>query len=312
MTDAETTSASEVADFRAENRIVFPSQPAGFEHGFEQTVLSGPGLQLLNPSHRDAYQDRMSDSDGAVSELYQVNARWRRPDLTRLVTDEEQKELRTWFLESGRRYTAVDGPIPMHQPLSRLPQPLGAGLKKLAEMGQQFNLMFVADVVLLFGGHSWLLPAGADLVVRMRRLPDDVLAQLGDAVPESKRAGIATADMVLALCTVPWRVEVTHGARGYRNAILETGLLLSQTMQVLTQVSEAPTVSVDFVDTVVDQLLDVDGVERFTTALVGIHLLRRPPPGAAAGGPVNGAGNGAAAPTSGTAAADNGYTKENT
>lgn len=203
---------------------------------------------------------------GPVSEVYQVNARWRPADLQRLATEEEQKELRTWFLESGRTYQTVQGAAhSVLLPLTDLPQPFGLALGKLAEHGQEAGLLYPADLVLLFAGHSWLLPAGADALVRMRVLLPENLAQLAAAVPESKREAMASADCILSITTVPWRIEVSHGPRGYRNALLETGLLMAQTMQMLMQARVSPTVAVDFVDTVVDRLLDQDGTSAGTS-----------------------------------------------
>lgn len=269
----EVDPATDEGPFRQANRIVFDTQTTGFEHGMEQTVLSGPGLQLLNPSNRDAYQCRMSDAMGPVSELYQVNARWRPADLRRLATDTEQKELRTWFLESGRSYQVAEGiPVPVLHPLASLPQPFGMALTKLAELGKEAGLFYPADIVVLLDGYSWLLPAGADALVRMRLLTPDTFERLAAAVPEGKRVAMAEADCILSITTVPWRLEVSHGPRGYRNAMLETGLLMAQTMQILMQVKAGPTVAVDFVDTVVDGLLDQDGVERFTSALIAVSF----------------------------------------
>lgn len=278
--DQETAPDSKFGEeeFRVPNRIVFESGKTGFEHGMEQTVLSGPGLALLSPSNRDAYQSRMSDAMGPVSEVFQVNARWRPADLRRLATEEEQQELRTWFLESGRSYQVVEDARPgVLRPLAALPQPFGLALGKLAELGKS-GLLFPADLVVLLDGHSWLLPAGGDALVRMRALAPDTFASLARAVPESKQAAMAEADAIISITTVPWRIEVSHGPRGYRNAMLETGLLMAQTMQLLIQARTSPTVAVDFVDTVVDRLLDQDGVERFSSALIALVLPGPPPP----------------------------------
>lgn len=259
--------------FQAENRIVFESVETGYEHGLEQTVLSGPGLQLLNPSHRDSYQSRMADTDPVVSELFQSNIRWRPADLRKAATEEEQKELRDWFLASGRTYGLLEGgDSSILLPLEELPQPFGTVLKKLAEFGQESGIFFPADIVLLYQGKSWLLPAGAQALVRMWQLPDDVQAQLVESVPDHKKEGFFTADCFLSITTVPWRLEVTHGPRGYRNAILETGLLMAQTMQALMQARLQVTVTTDFVDTTVDDILGQDGVERFSTALIAVSF----------------------------------------
>ncbi|WP_300266530.1 hypothetical protein [Microbacterium sp.] len=267
-----------LSDFQQENRIVFETEEPGYEHGVEQTVLSGPGLQLLNPTARDQYQHRLHDVDGSVSELFQANARWRQCDLLSAPSEEEQKQLRSWFLASGRTYTTVDGDTSGIQiPLDQVPAPLGPGLAALAEIGGDSGVLYASDIVVVWQGHTWLLPASSDRLVRMRRISDTKLQRLRAAVPEDKRSAFDEAAAIVSVTTVPWRIEIMQGPRGYRVALQQSGLLLAATMQILSRSGGAPIVATEFADVVVDDVLDQDGVERFTTALVAVSARAQAP-----------------------------------
>lgn len=269
---------STLSEHQQNNRIVFETGEPGYEHGVEQTVLSGPGLQLLNPGPRDLYQHRMHDVDGSVSELYQANARWRACDLTAAPTDDEQQELRSWFLESGRTYTTVEGDTSGIQvPLRQIPPPLGPALAALAEIGGESGVFYASDIVVVWRGHTWLLPASADCVVRMRTVTGDMLALLCGAIPASKREAFTDATAIVSVTTVPWRIEIMQGPRGYRVALQQSGLLLAATMQTLTRAGGGPTVATEFADVVVDDVLDQDGVERFSTALISVAAAAEAP-----------------------------------
>lgn len=260
-----------LSEYQQENRIVFETSEPGYEHGVEQTALSGPGLQLLNPSPRDQYQHRLHDIDGSVSELFQANARWRLCDLAAAPTDEEQRQLRTWFLASGRTYTTVESDRSGVQiPLADLPDPLGRGLTMLVKIGGDSDIQYASDVVVVWNGHTWLLPASGDRLVRMRAISDHSMGSLRAAVGAAKQAAFSDAMAIVSVTTVPWRVEIMQGPRGYRVAIQQSGLLLAATMQSLTNAGTAPVVATEFADTVVDQALDQDGVERFSTALIAV------------------------------------------
>lgn len=263
---------TDINGFAGENRIVFPTVEPGFEHGVEQTVLSGPGLQLLNPGPRDSYQHRLHDVEGSVSELFQANARWRLCDLNACPSEQQQREMRQWFLESGRTYLTVDDTRPQagQTPLATIPAPLGRPLAALARLGADSGIFYASDIVVVWADHTWLLPAGGEHLVRMRRFDEGQRRDLNRSVPPDKRDAFSAAEAVLSVTTVPWRVEIMQGPRGFRVALQQSGLLLAATTDVFRRAQAAPVVTTEFADVVVDRVLDQDGVERFTTALIAV------------------------------------------
>ncbi len=269
-----------LSDHQRNNRIVFETVEPGYEHGVEQTVLSGPHLQLLAPTPRDLYQHRLHDVDGSVSETYQANARWRLSDLDAAPSDNEAQQLRAWFLASGRTYSTIEENVPGVQlALSDVPSPLGPALAAVARLGAESGLLYGSDVVVLWRGATWLLPASSSHLVRMRLVGPKLQRRLVRATPVDKRGAFDTASAIVSVTTVPWRVEILQGPRGYRVALQQSGLLLTVLMQTLARAGGAPTVATDFADIEVDTVFDQDGVERFTTALVAVsaEAASRPP-----------------------------------
>ena len=260
-----------LSDFQKQNRIVFETVEPGYEHGVEQTVLSGPGLQLLAPTPRDLYQHRLHGVDGSVAEVYQANARWRLADLDAAPSESESQQLRSWFPSSGRTYSTVEGNSSGVQlALTDVPPPLGPALAALARVGGEAGLLYGSDVVVLWRGVTWLLPASSSHLVRMRSVGAELQRRLVRATPIDKRTAFERAFAIVSVTTVPWRMEIVQGSRGYRVALQQSGLLLTALMQTLARAGAAPVVATEFADVEVDTVFDQDGVERFTTALVAV------------------------------------------
>ena len=254
-----------------ENATQSPVVEASFEHGLEQTVLPGRGLTLCAPSRRDLYQNRLADASGDVAEMFQINARWRRGAFEELPNVEEQKALRRWFLNAGRVFDFVDsGPSPM-LPLAQVQAPLGPALAAMARAGAESGLLFAADILVIADGWSYLLPAGQEHLVQLRTFTQQQRRDLVVAVSHDVRQAFDEASCHLAVVVSPQRVQVTHGPRGYRNALMEVGMLIGNIGSLMAGRGLRPTVAVDFIDTAVDQTLDQDGVERFVAALVSLN-----------------------------------------
>lgn len=253
-----------------DNATQSPVVEASFEHGLEQTVLPGQGLTLCAPSRRDLYQNRLADTTGDVAEMFQVNARWRRGAFDELPDVEEQKALRRWFLDSGRVFDLAESELGPMIPLDRIAAPLGPALAAMARAGADSGLLFAADIILIADGWSYLLPAGQRHLVRLRTFTQQQRSDLVAAVSPDVRQAFNEASCHLAVVVSPQRVQVTHGPRGYRNALMETGMLIGNIGALMAGRGLHPTVAVDFIDTVVDHILDQDGVERFVAALISL------------------------------------------
>ncbi|MDO5068134.1 MAG: hypothetical protein Q4D96_12705 [Propionibacteriaceae bacterium] len=254
-----------------ENATQNPVVEASFEHGLEQTVLPGRGLTLCAPTRRDLYQNRLADTTGDVAEMFQVNARWRRGAFQELPDVEEQKALRRWFLNAGRVFDMVgSGPGPM-LPLAQISAPLGPALATMARMGADSGLLFAADIIVIADGWSHLLPAGQEHLVRLRTFTQQQRRDLVAAISPDARHAFDEASCHVAVVASPQRVQVTHGPRGYRNALMEVGMLIGNIGSLMATRGLHPTVAVDFIDTTVDHILDQDGVERFVAALISLN-----------------------------------------
>ena len=91
------------------------------------------------------------------------------------------------------------------------------------------------------------------------------------SISPDMRLAFETAIAVVAVIVSPKRIQVTHGSRGLRNALLETGMLIGNLGSMLAGCGLRPAIAVDFEDTTIDRVLDLDGVERFTVALIALH-----------------------------------------
>ena len=105
----------------------------------------------------------------------------------------------------------------------------------------------------------------------MRTFTAQQRTDLVAAVSPDARPAFEEAPCHLAVVASPQRVQVTHGPRGYRNALMEVGMLIGNIGSLMASRGLHPTVAVDFIDTAVDHILDQDGVERFVAALISLN-----------------------------------------
>ena len=260
--------------------------PSTAHHGLEQTVLPSPTIVALDPSPREIHQTRLAYLQPMASELYQANSRLRSWEHDALPSPENETAVRRWMLDSRRTHasevvdrTRAEAPL---RDLDELPAPLDRLFEVVAREGFDAGFLFPADLHVLLDGWIWLLPPGGTQLVAERRLRAPRREALIGAVATQHRAGVEAADALLAFTTVPWRLQVLHGERGYRRALMETGIAVSRVCGLAGAAGLNPEAVVDFVETTVDDCLFNDGVERFCTALVP---LRRAPSTAQEGTP---------------------------
>lgn len=246
---------------------------ARIAEGLEQTLMPSPNLRLLDPSARDEYQARLGDARGTLAETYHLRSRLRPWELQTLPSDADAQALRDWMHGSGRTYgdefLAEGGAGKAVRDLAQLAQPVGSFLAAFCR--GQGPAMNAVDVTVVDGDDLLLLAPAGDCLVFERSLGADSRARLAQQVHRERRGAVEAAACVLAVMTVPWRQMVLYGERGFRRALMETGVITASLCGVAIQAGLRPTAIVDFADTEVDELLYNDGVERFCTALVTIE-----------------------------------------
>ena len=253
-----------------------------FLDGLEQTVLPSPNVHLLAPTPRVAFQTRLADARGNVAELFQANSRMRSWELARLPSADDERVMLDWFLGGGRRYPDADlrpeAEAPMRA-LGTLEPRLAGLLGRFGPTGPLAPSLYAADLMVIHHDELLLMPPRGDALVLERALPG-ALGELAAAVRAEHRDLVEAAACVLALVVVPWRHMVRYGPRGFKRALLETGVLLSGLCRAAAENGLRPSPVLDFVDTVVDGLLENDGIERFCVAIVALSTHPRPDDGA--------------------------------
>jgi SagB-type dehydrogenase family enzyme len=220
------------------------SKPPAAAAGLEQTILPSPNISALDPTPKESYQTRLRDARGTLAEQYHVNSRLRPWELSRLPSEEDARSIRDWFLASGRAWSDdhldpdARAAAPM-RPLAALPMPVGPFLQRFCE--RQGPALYAADLMLVLGDELLLVsPAGEDVIVE-RSLGADAQRRLAQQVRPTHRAGLAEALCVLAVTTVPWRHMVLYGERGFRRALMETGVLITNLCGLAMECGLRPT-----------------------------------------------------------------------
>ena len=96
-----------------------------------------------------------------------------------------------------------------------------------------------------------------------KRITDEGIVRLNDAINLLSATEQASGDLILVIGNFA-RNDLLYGARGYRRTLIEAG----RVVEAMRQLAGELRVSLEFADRVVDGILECDGVEEGTVAVI--------------------------------------------
>ncbi|MCA1839362.1 MAG: SagB/ThcOx family dehydrogenase [Actinomycetota bacterium] len=105
---------------------------------------------------------------------------------------------------------------------------------------------------------------------------DKILVMLGDGDPRSAISGAAgdqsllETPVIFIVTGIPWRTSWKYRERGYRHLWWDAGMIIANIMALADSVAIPSKVSADFIDSQIDNMLDIDGATEMSLALISL------------------------------------------
>lgn len=243
----------------------------------EQTLIPSPNVVELAPGKAAGFVNRVAPQQDDVAELFHLNSRLSRHQPDHRLTDSEREGVRRWYFDTCGRHDPADfagESNTVRRPHTALPGPLAAVCAPFGDGGQLATLLYSCDLMVVVPDALCRQQPGEN-ALWVERLLDGPSA-LAPMVPdESAAEALRAADAALVLTGVPWRNMLSHGPRGYRRMLMDTGVLLDVVGGLAMRAGLEAFPVLDFYDDELDTLLHCDGLERSALAVVA---LRAPEP----------------------------------
>jgi hypothetical protein len=236
----------------------------------EQTLIPSPNVTTLAPSKASGFVNRVAPDSVDVGELFHLNSRLSRHQPDTRLTAAEMAEVRNWYFTTCGRHRIEDFVAEsndVRRPHPSLGAALASVLNPFGASGRLAGLLYACDVMVVDDSAVCRQQPGEDAVWVEHRLTGE--RGLADAVPDASSADdLRAASAVLVLVGVPWRTMLGSGPRGYRQMLMDAGVLLDVLSGLARQAGLRPQPILDFYDDEIDALLHNDGLERSALALV--------------------------------------------
>jgi hypothetical protein len=229
---------------------------------FDEVVFSPldwPGKTVrLEAGTLESYCQRSTSGRISVAELYHENSKLFPAMIAELTADRvDHTQVRQEFLRRRAESRAQDKTVQLNARAGELVGKIGPAIQP--ELFYAVELRFLQSGVL-----ASYEPLSKQLHLT-KRITDDDAARLHDAINLMEKSG-SHGDLVFVIGNFA-RNDLLYGARGYRRTLIEAGRVVEAIRAI---VGDLPRVSLEFADRVVDGILECDGVEEGTVAVIGL------------------------------------------
>lgn len=250
------------------------SLPTGLQAMLEETLLPSRNSVDLGRSPEQEFLYRVVSRQPHVAESFQEN--------TKLTPcSSANVPLRRDLLEAIRKWSSdtaykpepdiIDEALARHHrvqvPIAELGK-VGRLLTHLSADERAIAAAYSLDFWLLEGSEIFRFIPGSPCLWLEKRLVDDDREQIGAALIEVPRPAYEMCDAVLFVAAVAWRYMLLQGPRGYRRCLVDAGAYLDQCDRGAATLNLMAFRSLDFIDSRLNRLLALDGVERSLLAAV--------------------------------------------
>ncbi len=235
-----------------------------FQRTLFQTVTLPWKSVRLEPTTLDDYAGRAASQRLAVGELYHENSKLfpQHPALVAAAAA-SRSETRAEFVRRRAQAAAGDAgePPAATVPLLALVRRAAGALDPEALYGLELRLV-VAD-------RLWACEPSTCRLRLIRALEPEALTRLERAIaPGEAAAHLADGRALLAVIGSFARSEILLGSRGYRRTVLDAGRFAGALEALRDPGGPTVTPVLEFYDRVVDDVVEVDGLEQGTLALL--------------------------------------------
>ncbi|WP_156724697.1 nitroreductase family protein [Streptomyces apocyni] len=240
----------------------------------EQTLIPSPNVVELAPGKAAGFVNRVAPAQDDVAELFHLNSRLSRHRPDDRLTEAEREGVRRWFFTTCGQHRAEDFTAEsntVRRPHTELPVPLGALCGPFGEDGPLTSLLYGCDLMVVGADALCRQQPGENALWVERHLDGGPAALAPTMIDVAAAEALHTAQAALVLTGVPWRSMLFGGPRGYRQMLMDAGVLLDVVCGLAGQAGYEAFPVRDFYDDELDTLLHCDGLERSALAVVALR-----------------------------------------
>lgn len=234
----------------------------------EQTVLPTPNSIDLMRSAETDYIHRFVSKTPHIAELFHENSKCI-PSMPMIATGaaEQRQIVQEWYYRTSYNVDAADineeHASEVLCPLDAMPEKLQS-LIRMCQLDQPAGmLLYALDLFVLNQGTIYRYLPGRDFLWIERHLGERDRARLIQSLFELGEEQCSVDTPMAFIVGAPWRYMMLYGPRGYRHTLVDAGRLL----QIL-EMNMPITVSSNYYDQVLDDILQLDGTERSVLAAI--------------------------------------------
>jgi hypothetical protein len=226
-----------------------------------------PGKTLrLDADSLDRYQQRPLSRAVSIGELYHENSKLIPERASEWLCDGlDARSFKLSVVHAMSEVAAAAAPIP---PVP-LPEHLAAVLARYPAALPE-EVRYAVDVRPLVGNRVTVHEPGADGCRALRVLSRSELEALEAGVYAGRSGGGAGHATLVFVVGMFARNAILYGERGYRSTLLESGATLHAIAAGAAELNMPAHVITEFDDHRVDSILDLDGIEAGTLAVVSL------------------------------------------
>lgn len=242
----------------------------------EETLFPPHSGKELSRTAQNDFKYRFGSDAPHIAELFQENTKLSPfSTLQPPVDDKEYRDTKKWYFSTPYRMKEGDlVPGQEHRVLlqhNRLCPSLQQLLAPFSGEKKLVDLLYSVDLFLLENDRLFRQVPNADFLwfekkinsMEKQLFRSSMLGVPSKVMKETKR--------FLILAGAPWRYMMFFGPRGYRRMMFDAGHLIAHLERASSELGLDPTVCLDYYDFRVDCVLNLDGTERTTLAIMSLQ-----------------------------------------
>lgn len=241
----------------------------------EETVFPSLGsIELQRDPLRD-FQYRFMAKSVNIAELFHENSKIRRSSRVSTFTNPQLLEtVKEWFFSTAYKISEDDIKTAKAKRfrinLKDLPSKVANIIRSFTGKNEGTDFLFALDINLLYENRLYRYTPGDAMLWLEKIAPKEQIKRVSKALPSKEDNFFSNALATIFLVACPWRYMIFSGPRGYRNTLIDSGILIN----VLKERADAQGLKVkiwrEFYDYEIDSFLKIDGVEKSTCAILSV------------------------------------------
>lgn len=238
----------------------------------ESTLIPSLNSIELERNSVSDYQNRFISRNANIAELYHENSKLTSFNKNFIVRDEHLiEEIKKWYLTTTCKVNEedIDRTISgnFFKPIESLPSNFQKFFKGFLGGEGYVEALYSIDLLFLYENSVYRIIPYSEYLILEKRFNDGDVRRFYLSILDIKE----TYNAYFILVGIPWRQMVFKGTRGYKNMLIEAGMLINSISQIVKINSLSMKVYNDFLDNYINRLFSLDGVESYALSIISLN-----------------------------------------